>query len=154
MKKILSFLGYFFLSNIVFIFDRITKNLALILNHSDVPIVPGVSLVYVKNRGISWGMFYAHNAGSFVIMSLFVGIIIGILGVYTYKRWLLNQSILGEILVLTGAISNLLDRIVYAGIIDFIKLSYHDWDFPVFNIADIAIVIGVAIMLIQFWRKA
>ncbi len=154
MKKIVHAFGYFLLMNLVFIVDRATKYLALAFEGTETSVLPGLSLVYVKNRGISWSLFYAQNTWAFVAVSALVSIVIGIVGIYTYERLRQNKAVIGEVLVLTGAISNLFDRIVHGGVIDFIECSFRGWYFPVFNIADVAIVIGVGIMLIQFWRES
>ena len=154
MKKRLTIFGYFILVNVVFIIDRVTKNLAMLLEGSSKKILPGVSAVFVKNRGISWGMFYTQSTFCFYLMLLVIGLVIALLSIYTYKRWLQNRTIIGELLVLSGAVSNLLDRIIHCGVIDFIELSYNDWCIPVFNIADCAIVLGVCLMLITLWRES
>ena len=153
MKKKMTVIGYFLLMNFVFVLDCLTKNIAIFFEQTPKILLPGISLVYVKNKGISWGMFYAQTPWLFYIITVCVALVIIILGVYTYKRWLAHKSILGEIFVLTGALSNLLDRIMHGGVIDFIQLSYNDWYFPVFNIADIAICFGVCIMLVTMWRE-
>lgn len=153
MKKKITFVEYFLLMNIVFILDRLTKNIAILFEHTPKSFGPHISFVYVKNRGISWGMFYAQNSWLFYLMTVCVALVIIVLSVYTYKRWLAHKLILGETLVLTGALSNLLDRILHGGVIDFIQLSYNDWYFPVFNVADIAICLGVCIMLFTLWRE-
>ena len=153
MKKIMHVLGYFLLSNVIFTIDRVTKNYAIAFDGATTSVFPGFSFVYVKNRGISWGMLYAHNSWMFSLTAVMISVIIGILAVYTYQRWQLNRSIIGEVFVLTGAISNLIDRIVHAGVIDFIEISCCGWYFPVFNIADIVIVIGVGMMLTEFWLE-
>ena len=151
MKRIVNFLSYFLLMSSIFVIDRVTKNLALALDGTTISLLPGLSFVYEKNRGISWGMFYAHSFWAFFCMTTMVGIVIGILAIYTYQQWRQGKTIVGEVLVFSGAISNLFDRIVHGGVIDFILCSYRGWNFPVFNSADIAIVIGVGIMLIEFW---
>ena len=153
MKKKITIVGYFLLCNIIFIVDRITKHLAMMFAQIPLPIAPGLTFVYVKNRGISWGLLHASTMTVFMLTTLAITAVIGILGIYTYKRWLHNRAIVGECLVLTGAISNLLDRILYCGVIDFIEISYHDWYFPVFNIADVAIVLGVGIMFITLRQE-
>jgi signal peptidase II len=152
MKKKLTTTGYFLL--VVFLVDRITKNLAMLLARMPQCILSGFTCVYVKNRGISWGMLYASNVTMFIMTTIFVATVIAALAVYTYRRWLQNRSILGECLVLTGAVSNFIDRILYSGVIDFIELSYNGYYFPVFNIADVAIVMGVGIMLLTLWRES
>jgi signal peptidase II len=153
MKKKLTVTGYFLLVNFIFLLDRVTKNIAALFESSPKNLLPGVSLVYVKNRGISWGMFHAQVPWLFYVMTTCVALVIVGLSIYTYKRWLANQSVFGEMLVLTGAVSNLLDRIVHGGVIDFIQLSYKGWCFPVFNIADIAICLGVCMMFFTLWRE-
>lgn len=153
MKKKFTAVGYFLLLNIIFILDRLTKNIAILFENSPKNLFPGVSFVYVKNRGISWGMFHTQNPWLFYLTAAGVALVIVLLTVYTYKRWLAQKSILGEVLVLTGAASNFLDRIVHGGVIDFIQLSYNEWFFPIFNVADIAICLGVSIMLYTLWRE-
>lgn len=153
MKKTYKIIWYVILAHILCIIDRITKHMAMQIDGTLESGVPGLSWSYVKNRGISWGMFYSYSSISFILMTSIICAVIVALAVYTYKRFQENYSILGEVLVLSGAMSNLVDRICYAGVIDFIVLSYHDWFFPVFNVADIAIFVGVCIMLINLWRQ-
>jgi len=56
-------------------------------------------------------------------------------------------------LILGGAVGNLIDRIAYSYVIDFIDVYYQSWHWPVFNIADSAISIGVVMMLIDMFRS-
>ena len=64
----------------------------------------------------------------------------------SYKR---GESILGHVCVIAGSVANIVDRIVYHGVIDFIVVSFRHYSWPVFNIADMAIVAGVVII---FWH--
>jgi signal peptidase II len=153
MKKTSTVIWHIVLAHCVYAIDRLTKHVAI---HMDGPIespIPCLSWSYVKNRGISWGMLYSHDTVSFVLTTIIICAVIVALVLHTYKQFQSGYSILGEVLVLSGAISNLVDRVCYAGVIDFIAISYHDYCFPVFNIADIAIVTGVGIMLIKLWRQ-
>jgi signal peptidase II len=52
-------------------------------------------------------------------------------------------------LVLSGAIGNVIDRILYGAVVDFVDLHYAGWHWPAFNIADTAICIGVGLMLLE-----
>jgi signal peptidase II len=52
-------------------------------------------------------------------------------------------------LVLGGAVGNLMDRLLYGYVIDFLDVYYQDWHWPAFNIADSAITLGVALMLLE-----
>lgn len=56
-------------------------------------------------------------------------------------------------LVLGGAIGNLMDRMRYGYVIDFIQWHYHDYYWPVFNLADCAIVIGSVLLCYMFMKK-
>ena len=57
-------------------------------------------------------------------------------------------------LVLGGAIGNLIDRIAYGYVIDFLDIFYRDWHWPAFNVADSAITLGVGMLLIDALRQA
>jgi signal peptidase II len=101
------------------------------------------------NRGISWGMFNeTTQLGFWLITALIMGIC-GVLAVHAYRRFLAGYAIYGETLILAGGISNLVDRILFGGVLDFILFTFGTWSFPVFNSADAAIVLGAAIMIIQ-----
>jgi signal peptidase II len=122
--------------------DRWTKQLAVThLLDSGVRSVPilgeYVRLTYVENRGAAFGLFQDQTA-FFVVVGIVV--IAVILGSYRYMPepgWVLNVS-LG--LQMGGAIGNLIDRIRVGYVVDFIDLTF--W--PVFNVADSAICVGVA----------
>lgn len=137
-----------------FLFDRITKWLVLNFIHGTIKIMPGVSFVLVKNRGLSWSILHAENRLQTYILITLILAVIGILIHYTYISWQRGQSIAGHLMVFSGALSNLLDRFLYDGVIDFIELSANGFVWPDFNIADIAIVMGVAIMIYQNWRSS
>lgn len=100
------------------------------------------------NRGIAAGMLQSSGPMGFILLTIAIALIIIGFGAYTYNRWLSNCSIIGEALVLGGALSNLLDRFLYHGVVDFILLHYARWSLPLFNIADAAITLGVIIMFI------
>jgi signal peptidase II len=56
-------------------------------------------------------------------------------------------------LVLGGALGNVIDRVIYGYVIDFIDVYYQDWHWPAFNVADSAITVGVVILLIESFRQ-
>lgn len=106
---------------------------------------PLVSLTYVTNTGAVFGLFPGGG-------DLFVGVaILAVGGILTYYvrlslgQWLVELS-LG--LMLGGAMGNLLDRLTYGHVIDFIDFKV--W--PVFNLADSSIVIGTVILVCYLWR--
>jgi signal peptidase II len=100
---------------------------------------------YVTNTGAAFGLF--PDQGGLLVVVAFVVVVI-IVAYYRHlpaERWLLHLS-LG--LQLGGAIGNLLDRVRYGYVVDFIDVGF--W--PVFNLADSAILIGVAILAYYLWR--
>ena len=101
-------------------------------------------LTYVENRGIAFGMF----GGGRIFFIIFTLIVLGLLFWFYQKtepktRWLR----LGTCLVTSGAIGNLLDRIFRGFVVDF--LDFRLIDFPVFNIADIAVCVGAFLLVIH-----
>jgi signal peptidase II len=58
----------------------------------------------------------------------------------------------GKVLVLGGALGNLYDRLLYEAVRDFVDVYLFGWNYPVFNVADAALVVGIAILLIRSWR--
>lgn len=133
----------------IFAIDRASKMLALLYClDSECIITPFLSFEVLFNRGVAFGLFNSTQQGAIIgviaIQLLFLAILIKQAYNY-YKR---NISIIGYLLVLTGTLCNMVDRFLYRGVIDFIDLHYGDFSWPLFNIADVAIVFGVLIILI------
>lgn len=152
-KRYDSLLGYFGLTVAVVGLDRISKAVALRYLTDSYVVSPYISFDLVMNRGISWSLFHSAGTVGFVALSMIIMIIIGALMVHTIRKWYAGEWIIGEILTLAGALSNVFDRALYGGVIDFIVLSVGDWTWPVFNIADCSIVLGIAIMFVTLYRK-
>ena len=106
-----------------------------------------------KNPGGAWGLLGNESASLritfFVAISLVaVGFILSL-----YRRTAIDQKALtwGLPLVLGGALGNLVDRIRYGHVIDFIEVHLGSYQWPTFNVADIAIVVGVGLMAIDMF---
>ena len=95
------------------------------------------------NRGIAWGIFNYENAYVFVSVSVVTMTLCAFFAGYTMYRSMLKASIVPETFILAGGLSNILDRFVYHGVVDFIVLHLGAWSWPAFNIADAAIVFGI-----------
>ena len=136
----------------IIIFDRVTKLFfAHLLSYGEsLPVIKRVfHITMVHNTGIAFGLFKDQGA-VFIIIPI---IAIGLLGfnIYYYKKnnEALSQTyIVAFSLILGGAIGNLIDRIVYGYVIDF--LDFRIW--PVFNVADSAITIGAIIIGIKCFQ--
>ncbi len=133
---------------LVIFFDRLTKyTFTHILSMGEsFPVVKNVfhfTLVY--NTGIAFGLF--KNQGIvFIIIPIIAILLIGF-NIYYYRnsKDVSRFDIVGFSLILAGAIGNLIDRVCYGHVIDFI--DFRVW--PVFNLADSAITIGTIIILIK-----
>lgn len=103
-----------------------------------------------RNRGAAWGILQGQMWFFYVITVI---VIIGIV-YYIQKaakgKWLLGVS-LG--FMLGGAIGNFIDRVYRKEVVDFVNTYIFGYDFPVFNIADSALVIGVAMLMIQMFKE-
>lgn len=142
-------LHYLLLVGLVIVIDRMTKLYALHFFGIPKQITPFLDFHLVFNRGVSWGLFHSDQQTIFMWISIIIAFVIAALAFYTYVLWMNYQSIVGELLILAGAVSNLYDRMMYQGVIDFIHLSADSWHWPVFNVADMAIVLGVCIVIYQ-----
>ena len=106
-------------------------------------------LTYVRNTGAAWSIFSDNTWLVLIVSGL---IILGII-LYIYKDR--PQDKFEKVsygLVLGGAIGNFIDRIVYGYVIDFFDFYIFGYDYPIFNMADIFIVLGVIMLIVCTWR--
>lgn len=131
--------------SIVFI-DRVTKLFFtdLLQLGESIPVIRNVlHMTMVHNTGIAFGFF--KDQGIVFIVIPIIAIILLIFNIYYYRQndeVLSRTYIMGFSLILAGAIGNLVDRIMYGYVIDFIDIRF--W--PVFNVADSAITVGALII--------
>lgn len=143
MKKTLKL---FYAMIALFMFDRLSKLWALGLN-SEWAIHKNLSCALVFNRGVNWGLFNCASSWVFIGLTVAIGLVMALLGSMALAAHKQHKPILGYALILTGAFSNFLDRIFYGGVIDFIVVWFGNWSWPAFNIADVAILLGIAILI-------
>jgi len=134
----------------VFVVDRVHKGWMLgvydIAEKGSVKLTPFFELVLVWNRGISYGLFQQDGALGRFVLILFTVAVIGALGLWlaAARAWL---TAIGLGLIIGGAASNLVDRLVYGAVADFFHFHAYGYSWYVFNFADAAIVAGVAGLL-------
>jgi|TARA_R110000782_G_scaffold1725_23_gene7015 signal peptidase II len=117
-------------------------------------LLPVLSLTWVENRGVSMGLLQADGAKERWILTAVTALIAA--GVAWWMRKETNRiDILALALVLGGALGNIVDRVRFGYVVDFVHVHVGAWSFYVFNVADAAITIGVAILLLRafFERK-
>lgn len=115
-----------------------------------VPIINEIfHLTYVENRGMAFGLFSGGRIG-FVIVTVAVMAALAVLILKTAKN---NRTVwlkAGSACVLSGAVGNLIERVGKGYVVDF--LDFRVIDFPVFNIADIAVCVGAVMLVIHFLK--
>jgi signal peptidase II len=136
----------------IIVLDQLTKIIVdrtMPLHHS-IPIVDGFfSLTYVRNTGAAFGIF----AGSHEVFRLpfLIGVSILAIGFILTMLKRLRDDATGLVTALTfilaGAIGNLIDRVFYGEVIDFLDVYYSNYHWPAFNVADSFITIGVTITI-------
>jgi signal peptidase II len=121
--------------------------------HESIPIVPNLfSITYIRNPGAAFGLLAgssnAFRMVFFGITSLFALALLGTILVRLPERDLIGQlSIAG---ILGGAIGNLIDRLRFGEVIDFLDVYIESYHWPAFNVADSAISVGVVCLIIHF----
>lgn len=146
-KKILSF------GLLLAIVDQIIKYLVVInleLTESIKLISNFFYITYIKNSGAAFGIF--QDAGIILILLSFIAIVGLVKYVITDKN--INKiEAISYSLVLGGILGNLIDRLINGYVIDYLDFYIFGYDYPVFNFADILIVVGFGIILINLFIK-
>ncbi len=147
---------WFALSALIIIIDQITKYAAssMLLMHEPVPVLPFFNFTLMHNTGAAFS-FLADQGGwqrwFFAALALGVSIVLTVwlYRLKTHEKWLA----LALSLVLGGAVGNLIDRVYYGYVIDFIDIYYNTLHWPAFNIADSAITAGAVMLVIDTFRN-
>jgi signal peptidase II len=113
-----------------------------------IPALPFLSLVMAWNRGVSFSMFAAQSPLGVAVLAVFEIVVIGALARW---MWLSTRRVLalGLGLVIGGALGNLIDRLVHGRVADFFDLHAFGRDFFACNLGDVAITIGVLLMVLD-----
>lgn len=123
--------------------------------YESIQIMPFFKLTYVHNTGAAFS--FLSEAGGwqrwfFAGLALVISVVIAVWLTRLKKHETLLAVALA--LVLGGAIGNLIDRLAYGYVIDFLDVYYNTWHWPAFNIADSAITLGVILMLAESFGLA
>ena len=144
--------GIIIISIFILLIDQVTKALAsiyLTLNKSLDIITNFFSLTLTNNYGDAFGIFKYSN--TLLIIATLIILIILYKYMHSFKKNMRNKIAFG--FILGGVFGNLIDRIIKGYVIDFLDFKIFNYDYPVFNVADIAIVIGVILLGYAIIRK-
>ncbi len=137
---------------VVLLLDQATKLIALakLALHESVALAPFLNLTLVYNKGAAFGFLSSASGWQNLF---FIGVALVACAVILY---LVRQLGSGDrlltvalMLVLGGAIGNLLDRLLYGHVVDFIDVYYRGWHWPAFNVADSAITVGAVLIALD-----
>jgi signal peptidase II len=145
--------NWLWLSLAVIVLDQATKYLvAANLEEFDrIVLLPVLDVMRLHNEGAAFS-FLSKASGwqRWLFTALGLAVSAGIL-IWLRRLPSSGQHLLaaGLSLVLGGALGNVIDRVRFGHVIDFIRVHYADWDFPAFNVADSAITIGAALLILE-----
>jgi signal peptidase II len=143
------------LSALGIVIDQITKRVvdSTMQLYQSIELIPYFQLTYMRNQGAAFSFLSGAGGwqrwffiGLAVIASVFICVWLKELN--RSQRW----EAIAWSLVLGGALGNLIDRILYGYVIDFLDAYIGDWHWPAFNVADSAITLGVAMLLLDSFK--
>ncbi len=152
LKKRASGLRFLWLTALLIALDQVTKQwvISVFDLYESIEVMPYLNLTYVRNTGAAFS-FLSDQGGwqrwLFTGLALLVSVVLLV--------WLRRNPVglwrqnLAFSLILAGAIGNVIDRIMYGYVIDFLDVYVNDWHWPAFNVADMAITIGAVLMLLE-----
>ena len=148
-------LVWLWLSALVIVVDQVTKRVidSAMQLHQTIELVPYFQLTYMRNQGAAFS--FLSGAGGWQRW-FFIGLaIVASIFIFVWLRKLdpsRRREAVAWALVLGGALGNLIDRIRYGYVIDFLDVYVGDWHWPAFNVADSAITVGVALLLLDSFK--
>jgi signal peptidase II len=142
---------------IVFALDQASKLWLLfsvgLAENGPFSVLPFMDIVLAWNRGISYGLFQQYSdlgRWGLVAISFVAAVWLG--------RWMWREprrlTVVALALIIGGALGNGVDRAVYGAVVDFVHLHWGRFSWYIFNVADAAIVVGVAALLYESFRPA
>jgi signal peptidase II len=135
------------IATLVFAVDQLSKWWILKIVNLDerepIQITPFLDLAMAWNKGVSYGLFTTHMQSLLVALSLAITAMLVLWLAKAEKP--ITAASYG--LLIGGAIGNALDRLLHGAVADFVHLHWGTWSWYIFNVADIAIVAGVAVLL-------
>lgn len=147
---------WLWLSLFVLVLDQVTKQ--LILNNLSwyevVPLTNNLNLTYVRNTGAAFSIFSELPPWVFVLLG--VGVSIGI--IVWLRRNLFGQRLVAVALclIMGGALGNVVDRVRHGFVVDFVDFHIGQWHYAAFNVADMAICAGAALLILDMvleWHR-
>jgi len=139
-------------STLVMVLDYVTKRIIVdkLELYDSIRVFPFLNIVYVENKGAAFGMFASLGNNFFMAISF-----IALASILFYMSKLPKGLELFSIsLIFGGAVGNLIDRIMFGKVIDFIDVYVDSWHWPAFNVADSALTVGITLFIIATLKQS
>ena len=152
----LRLLRYLAIATTTLLLDQLSKWSALSSLQMGVPepVLPFFNWLLLFNPGAAFS-FLARGSGWQRWFFIILGLVACVYIIYLLRKSLSDKLLcIALSLILGGALGNVLDRIMYGAVVDFIDLHYANWHWPAFNVADSAICIGAALIIWGELRKS
>lgn len=142
----------YFFSIIIFIIDLLSK--LIIINYENKLPITVIDNFFFLNKVTNEGAAFSMFSG-FTIFLILVGFLV-LFYIYKYllKDVATKLELIAYSLVIGGILGNLFDRIFYGKVIDFLSFKFGNYYFPIFNLADTFICIGIFLVIISYWKKS
>ena len=152
-KDILWKLGYLAITGGVFMIDQTTKAWAVrrLRFDGDIEVIPGfLNFAYATNTGVAFSMLNDHGDAGRWGLSVVAMVAATLVLYFFWKTPRSDDRILGALaLLLAGIIGNVTDRVRLGFVVDFIDVQFGSWHYPTFNVADMAIVTGAGLLILD-----
>lgn len=137
------------------VLDQASKLLvmACIPEHRPVPVIPGVfDLVNIRNRGAAFG-FLNRSDIEWQFWLFLAATLVAVWAIVVLARSTRRPLLLAGLgLILGGALGNLVDRLRFRAVVDFLDLYWRGWHWPAFNVADMGICLGAVCACLALWQ--
>ena len=154
-KDILWKLAYLAITGGVFLIDQTSKAWATrtLRFGEDIPVINGLlNFAYAQNTGVAFSMLDDHGDTGRWGLSIVAGIAATLVLYFFWRTPRSDDRILGALaLLLAGIVGNVTDRMRLGFVIDFIDVQFGSWHYPTFNVADMAIVIGAGLLIVDMF---
>ena len=153
LRRVAPWLG---VAALIVLLDQATKLLVLarFAHGESLPVTPFFNLVLVYNKGAAFSFLAGAQGWQ---TPLLIAIAIGAIAIVSWMLWRNPARLMldvGLTLILGGAIGNLIDRVAYGQVVDFLLFHVYGWSYPAFNVADSAITVGAALLIIESFLPA
>ncbi len=148
MKKLSLTKSALLFALLLFVIDQISKNLVVVyMYEGQKELLPFLNLTHVWNRGVSFGLFNNDHSAAWLLIAL--SLVITTFFLHWLRKVDHKKLALAIGAVIGGALGNVIDRIRFDAVVDFIDFHIGNWHYPAFNVADSAIVLGIAYIVLD-----